>query len=125
MNCNANGDPGLCKESLDALKNLAEKYKEEGKQIFAALVFDEMSIRKHLQWSDSRKQYLGTINYGFKMDSEEVPLAKNAIVFLLNGININFNMPIAFYFIETLTATEKKKCWKKYCLQSTSVALEY
>lgn len=66
-----------------------------------------MSIRKHLQWSDSQKQFLGFINYGFRSNIEEMPLAKNALVFMLNGINANFTMPIAFYFIDTLTAAEK------------------
>lgn len=103
----------MCKESLDTLKNLAVKHKEAGKEIFCALIFDEMSIRKHLQWSDSRKEFLGSINYGFRMNKEEIPLAKNAIVFLLNGVNIKFTMPIAFYFIETLTGAEKMNLLKE------------
>lgn len=107
MNSSSNGEPGFCKESFDTLKELAGKYKSEGKQLFGSLVFDEMSIRKHLQWCDSKKKYLGFINYGFRTNVEEMPLAKNALVFMLNGINANFNMPIAFYFIETLTASEK------------------
>lgn len=107
MNSGANGEPGFCRQSFNTLKGLAAKYKNENKQLFCALVFDEMSIRKHLQWSDSRKQFLGTINYGFKSNNEEMPLAKNALVYMLNGINANFNIPIAFYFIETLTASEK------------------
>lgn len=107
MNSSAHGEPGFCKESFNTLKNLAEKYKKENKQLFCSLIFDEMSIRKQLQWSESRKRFLGPINYGFRTTTEEVQLAKNALVFMLNGINAKFNIPIAFYFIETLNATEK------------------
>lgn len=107
MNSGANGEPGFCMESFDTLKNLAAKYKNANKQLICALVFDEMAIRKHLQWSDSRKQFLGSINYGFRTNSEEMPLAKNALVFMVNGINANFNMSVAFYFIENLTGIEK------------------
>lgn len=113
MNSSSSGEPGLCKESFDTLKNLAAKHKEAGKEILCSLVYDEMSIRKHLQWSDSRKEFLGFINYGFRFNSQEMPLAKNVIVFLLNGVNIMFTMPIAFYFIETLTGTEKRIYYKK------------
>lgn len=107
MNSSASGEPGYCKESFDTLRNMAANHTKNGKQIFCSLVFDEMSIRKHLQWSDSRKEFLGSINYGFRSTCEEMPLAKNALVFLLKGINVNFTMPMAFYFIETLNAVEK------------------
>lgn len=83
MYSSTSGEPGICKESIQTLKNLSAKYENEGKQLFCSLVFDEMSIRKHLQWSDSRKRFLGTINYGFRSTSEEIQLATNAIVFLL------------------------------------------
>lgn len=103
----SNGEPGLCKESLEVLKSLVEKYKVRGKEIYCSLIFDEMSIRKHLQWSDSRKEFLGSITYGFRSNCEEVPLATNVIVYMLNGINVPFQMPVAFYFIGTLSGIEK------------------
>lgn len=92
---------------MEALKCLVETYKARGKEICCSLIFDEMSIRKHLQWSDSRKEFLGPITYGFRSGCEEVQLATNAIVFMLNGINVPFQMPIAFHFIETLSGIEK------------------
>lgn len=108
LNDSVDGEPGMCRESFISLKALADKHDEDGTKISCALIFDEMHIRKHLQWSDTRKKFLGTVNYGFNMDSAEtLPLAKNALVFMLIGINVHFTMPIAFYFINDLNSEEK------------------
>lgn len=72
-------------------------------------MFDEMSIRKHLQWSDSEKNIFGRITHGFRPDGEAVPLASNALTLMLNGINCDFTLPIAHYFIRCLKAEEKAK----------------
>lgn len=107
MNSNANGEPGFCKQSFSILTQLAIDNKANGTSLVCSLIFDEMSIRKHLQWSDSQKKFLGYINYGFRPDGTEMPLANNAIVFMLNGINVKFTLPVAHYFIQSLKAEEK------------------
>lgn len=121
VNSGTTGEPGLCNESFETLKKLVEKHKANGKQIVCSLIFDEMSIRKHLQWSDSRKEFLGSINYGFRATGEDLPLAKNVIVFMINGINVNFNMPVAFYFIDSLTAIEKANLLREIIIAITTL----
>lgn len=107
MNSSANGEPGLSKQSFQRLTQLANEQKKKGIELICSLIFDEMSIRKHLQWSDSEKKFLGHITYGFRPDNEDVPIANNAIVFMLNGINVDFTIPVAHYFIGSLLAVEK------------------
>lgn len=107
MNSSANGEPGLSKQSFQRLTQLANEQKANGIELICSLIFDEMSIRKHLQWSDSEKKFLGHITYGFRPDNEDVRIANNAIVFMLNGINIDFTIPVAHYFIGSLLAVEK------------------
>lgn len=100
-------EPGVYRHSLDLLTKLAKESSVNGIELSCSLIFDEMAIRKHLQWSDSRKQFLGFINYGFRPDCVEMPVANNAIVFMVNGINLEVNLPVAHYFINTLCADEK------------------
>lgn len=95
-------EPGICRESLCSLEKLAKEHSANGSQLICSLIFDEMSIRKHLQWSDSRH-----ISYGFRPDNAAVPVATNVIVFMVNGVNVEFNFPIAYYFVTSLTADEK------------------
>lgn len=72
----ANGEAGFCKQSLKTLTELAKQQKENGSELICALNFDEMAIRKHLQWSDSEKKFIGHINYGLRPDCADIPLAK-------------------------------------------------
>lgn len=100
-------EPGFCRENLYSLAKLAKEHSANGSQLMCSLILDEMAIRKHLQWSDSRKKFLGHISYGFRPDIAAVPVATNVIAFMVNGVNVEFNFPIAYYFITTLTADEK------------------
>lgn len=88
-----------------------------------ALVFDEVSIRKHLQWSRAQKKFLGQIDYGFRPDCSEVPIANNAIVFMLKGINFEMCLPVAHYFINTLNGEEKATLLKAIITKVTSYSV--
>lgn len=108
-NSDSNGEPGFCKEGLTSLKHVLDDMKRsEGKDFYCSLVFDEVYIRKHVQYVDSRKKFLGYVTYGTD-ESEALPIATQAIVFLVNGINKIVNMPVAHHFIGSLKAVDKAK----------------
>lgn len=105
----ASGVPGFCKQSFSELTRLANDAKANGTEFICSLSFDEVAIRKHLQWSHSQKKFLGHITYGFRPDAVEMAIANNALVFMLNGVNSKMTLPMAYYFIGALTAEEKSK----------------
>lgn len=108
--CTSNGEPGISCEGLSGLSLISNDLKCAGKNLYVSIAFDEMSIRKHVQWSDSRKQFMGFISHGHdKRDEGSKPLARNALVFLVSGINFDFHLPIAHSFITTLGAEEKSE----------------
>lgn len=99
----SNGEPGISEESLNALRNLAAE-----DEIYVTLSFDEMNIRRNIQWSDTQKKFLGHITYGsIPHNAQYLPVANYAIVFMVNGVNNSFNIPVAFHFINCLQAYEK------------------
>lgn len=99
---------GLCQRSIEILKEKALDFQKEGKNLYCGLVHDEMSIRQHVQWLDYKKEFSGFINFGkVAEDSETLPIATHVLVFLLNGITIPFNLPIAYYFITDLEGIDK------------------
>lgn len=107
-NSSANGQPGITKESLDTLRTLVNNAKSNNNEIVCALNLDEMHIRRHVQWCDNQKKFIGHITYGSRQNhADYLPVASNALVFMLNGINSKFNLPLAFYFINTLNTSEK------------------
>jgi hypothetical protein len=54
-------------------------------------MMDEMSIRKHIHWNGKRQ--IGYVNYGYDMESDSLPEAKDALVFLLVALNSRWKLP--------------------------------
>lgn len=106
-NAQTGGTTGITKDALNYLSQLAAEMQENGKKLLVSLCFDEMSIRKHVQWSDSMKKFLGFVDIGQNNKSGELKIASNALVFMVNGLNQEFSLPIAYYFITHLKAEEK------------------
>ena len=55
-------EPGFTKEALTALqvKDLAGE--RDGQEVVCALMLDEMSIRKHVQWDGKAEKYRGFVD---------------------------------------------------------------
>lgn len=66
---------------------------------------EEKVFLKNIQWRDAYKKFLGQVNIGGSED--ELNVASNVIVFMINGLNRHINVPIAYYFINSLNATQK------------------
>lgn len=105
---NANSNGGFVDACLQSLKKLAEQLKADNKLIYVSINFDEMSIRRHVQWLNYKKLFSGFINFGTTdFENDPLPVATNALVVMLNGINVKVTLPIAYYFINSLIAEEK------------------
>lgn len=106
-NCSGYGEPGICTNGLETLRILASDMKSKAKGFYCSVSFDEMYIKKHVQWSEAKRKFVGFISYGKKDENGELPVANQSLVFLVTGININISIPIAHFFIRSLNATEK------------------
>lgn len=95
---NANCTGGFHDSALTTLSDLVEELKAVGEQICVALSFDEMSIRQHIQYIHSGIFFSVFINFGTQNnDKDPLPVAKNAIVLMLNALNMKLTIPIAFF----------------------------
>lgn len=108
-NSNIDANPGICSTAIELLKEKAAKMRENGKQLVVSLIFDEMSIRKHVQWCSASRKFLGYATYGRVCDDDEIPIANQAIVFMISGLNDFFQVPVAHYFIKSLDANERRE----------------
>lgn len=98
---------GICTRNFQLLKDKVDELKKEGKELWAGMVFDEMNIRQHLEWLKEKK-FSGFITFGKVSDDDEMlPLAKQVLVFMLSGINVKFQMPIAYFFISSIDGIDK------------------
>lgn len=53
------------------------------------------------------KKYQGYIEMGTGLDDDSIPLAKEALVFMVVGINHSFKLPVAYFFIDGLSGKER------------------
>lgn len=101
-----NAKPGITDKTLEFLRKKVADMKSAGKDLVCSVCFDEMSIRKLISWCQSEGYMLGYITYG-NDGGEEPSVAKEAIVFIVNGVNELFSIPIAYHFVNSLDATQK------------------
>lgn len=86
------------------LKKKVEEKAQKGEKLIVALLFDEMSIKKHIQYTD-----FGLVGYENFLDTDpsQAKPASNVLVYMVSAINDNFQLPIAYFFITDLTANQK------------------
>ena len=88
------GSPGFSDECFKAIA----LFSKEAGYLPVSLVADEMSISQQLLYKNG-KQY-GHVNLGTSMMTEEgdnVPEAKNALVFMVVSLNSGWKIPVAYF----------------------------
>ena len=96
------GSPGYTKESLNALKLVAQNNRT-GHPILCSLMMDEMSIRQHIEFTG--KETLGYVDLGSGI-SVDVK-ATEVLVFMLVAINASWKIPVAYFRSDKLSGTQK------------------
>lgn len=113
-NSNIDSAPGVCSYSMDLLKRISDDFEKSGKRLVCSLSFDEMFIRKHVEWHDSSGRYFGYTckcngkNADSAHNENQTQVSNQAIVFMVCGLNASFKLPVAYHFITSLKADEKK-----------------
>ena len=106
------GEPGFTEEALTALKAKVLAGKRDGQEVVCALMLDEMSIRKHVQWDAKADKYRGFVDCGTKVDDDSLPEATEALVYLAVSVNSNWKVPCGYFLVNGLTAEEKANLTK-------------
>lgn len=119
-NSNSNGEPGINQQTIKMLQQEAKEMETRGEKLVCVLSHDEMSIKKHIQWSDAHKKFLGNVTGS----DDELKVANNVIVFMINGLNRKINTPVAFYFITSLNAAEKHALLHEIISEITKCGVE-
>lgn len=99
-------EPGINSAVIEQLKLLVAKKDNSGQKLIVSLSFDEMNIRRHVQWCNSTKRLIGYATVG--NEAERKIVAKQALVFMVNGVNERMNLTVGHYFISSLNAQGRK-----------------
>ncbi|KAF9404446.1 hypothetical protein HW555_014330, partial [Spodoptera exigua] len=97
--------PGINRDILIDLKNVAENLPEEKKLV--NVLFDEVSLAPGLQYISSLGKIIGFVDLGYQ---RRKTLADHALVFMIKGIKNKSKQPICFTFCKGATkANDLKK----------------
>lgn len=64
-----------------------------------------MAIRKELVWNG--KHFKGRVDTGTEVNDDCLPLATQALVLLVTGINAGWSLPIGFFFICSMNGEQR------------------
>lgn len=122
------GRPGISTEALVALKKKAGEAIINGKQPLVCVSFDEMAVRKQLLWDQNEQKIVGYADYGSNHadnnDDETLPIAKEALVYLVNGIGDSYWIPVAYFLIDGLKTDEKAALTSEIILALSKTGLK-
>lgn len=103
---NTKGLPGFTLEAVEILKQRCEAAGD--KKLYACLTMDEMAIRQQIQWSKVENRFVGYVDHGLIIpDPNDLPLTKEALVYLITCINERWKIPVAYFLVAGLTAKER------------------
>jgi hypothetical protein len=104
------GKPGF---SEDAFRALQARVNSRSTPTVCVLMMDEVAIRQQLDWDG--KRYHGYIDMGTEIDNDSLPMAKEALVFMVVAVNDHFKLPVGYFLINGLGALERANLIKQ-CL---------
>lgn len=105
---NANCGGGFQKSALNSLNEISKEMQDNNKKLLVAVSFDEMAIRQHISWLHHKKKFSGYIDFGTTVHATDpLPIATQAIVIMVNGLNAELSVPVAYFYINALIAQEK------------------
>lgn len=118
-NSDCSSAPGINVHTLKNLELKATEKKSAGGELVCSLSVDEMAIRRQIQWCGSQKLMLGYPTYMNDSSSENLIGAKQAITFLLCGINERFQLPFAYHFVSSMNGAQRADLLKEICTAIT------
>lgn len=84
----------------------AEASRRVDRSLYCSLVLDEMSIRQHVEWDG--KKYWGHVDMGTNLtDADTLPVAREALVFIIVGLADSWKIPTGYFLINSLTGADR------------------
>jgi hypothetical protein len=99
-------EAGFTRDAFETLKKKVEEEKNQNKSVIVNLTFDEVSIKKKIEWTGTK--FVGHVDLGIGTEPDDSsPQATEALVFLVTALDSSWKLSIGYFLIAGLTAEEK------------------
>lgn len=106
-----------------ALKGIVSEAELKNQNVFGSVSFDEVSVRKHVQWIHASKKWSGYITYG-SLKENKLPVANNVLVFMVTILDSGVSIPSAYYAINSLNAEQKEELLRKILAELFQIGIK-
>ncbi|KAG0425489.1 hypothetical protein HPB47_027343, partial [Ixodes persulcatus] len=113
-----NGEPRFTSETLDFLKTVAQGREEP---LLAALIVDDMAIKKHVQLLGNKG--VGYIDFGREIPNDSLQEATNDCVYMLVALNMTLKLPLGYFLINSLSSSERAEFTKECLLRVEAIGV--
>jgi hypothetical protein len=96
---NIEGAPGFSAQAFNVLKEKVEEGKAHNKSVFVALMLDDMSVKKQIEYDSKSSSFKGFVNIGAGETNDDSKPATEVLIIMAVGINWHFKIPLAYFFI--------------------------
>ena len=96
------GNAGFSEQALQAVRGRAEAV---GGGLVCALMMDEMAIRRQVEWDG--QSYVGYVDLGTNVDDDSLPVAREALVFMIVSVTERWKIPVGYFLIDGLNGNER------------------
>ena len=104
-------EPGFTSDAFETLKQKVSEENDKNREVFVNLVFDEVSIKKKIEWDG--KKFVGCIDLGTGIEPDDsVPPATEALVLMAVALDSSWKLTIGYFLIAHLNASTKSTILK-------------
>lgn len=109
-NSDLNTEPGVINEQcLNMLRRKVAEKASKGEKLICGVLFDEVHLRKHISWSAKNRRLVGFVEKsGAECEEPKSDIVSQSLVFIVNAVNDSFELPIAYYFINSMDGNRRK-----------------
>lgn len=114
-NSDMNTEPNVINEQcLNILRRKVMEKAEQGEKLICGVLFDEVHLYKHIGWSARDKKLVGYVeNNDPEGEATKCDVISQSLVFIVTAVNDSFELPIAYYFINSMDGDRKKSLVEK------------
>ena len=101
---NIKGEPGFQDLAFDLLAKKVQEGLKQNKELFVALMLDEMSVKKQIDYDTRDSSQKGYVDLGTGENDDSAKEATQALIIMAVGVNQHFKIPIAYFFVAGKTS---------------------
>ncbi len=84
---------------MNLLEKKVKKAKKANKEVIVALMLDDMSLKKHIDFDSKSSTFKGFVDVGTGVTDDDSRPATEALIIMAVGVNGHFKIPIGYFFI--------------------------